>query len=94
VHETEQHELTDVEQAVYLAYLQLSECPQDWIRIARIHEHLDYHPDDITDAIINLVHSGDAHIAPESNTKVLTNADHDAAIHAGSEACHLVLFED
>jgi hypothetical protein len=94
MYDTDQRELTEVEQAVYLTYLQLSECPQDWIRIARIHEHLDYHPDDISDAIVSLVHNGDAHIAPESNTKVLTAEDHAAAIREGSEACHLILFED
>lgn len=94
MHDTQERELTEVEQAVYLTYLELAEYPQDWIRIARIHDHLPYHPDDITDAIASLVHSGDADIAPESNTKVLTQEDHAAAIRIGSEACHLIAFED
>ena len=94
MYDTEERELTKVEQAVYLVYLELAKEDGDWIRIARIHQNLDYHPDAITDAINSLIANQDAIVAPESNTKVLTPEDHDAAIWNASAWCHLIVFED
>ncbi len=92
MHDTEERELTEVESAVYLLYLELAEEPQDWVRIARFHEHLPYHPADINAAIVDLVYAGEAHIAPESATRVLTREDKAAAVRDGSEDCHLIAF--
>jgi hypothetical protein len=66
----------------------------DYIRIARIHALTSEHPQDITAALIDLYKDGHVDLSPESNTKVLTNADHAAAVAWGSEPLHLVAFLD
>lgn len=42
------------------------------------------------ESLKSLSRSGQVHIVPEDNRKVLTQADHDAAIQIGGEPNHLV----
>lgn len=76
------------------AYDDLAEYPGDWVRIARIHDKISEKPADITATLIEMAKAGRVELAPESNTKVLTAADHSAAVQWGSEPLHLVAFQD
>lgn len=41
-----------------------------------------------------MIRTGMVHLAPDSNRKVLTDADHAAALRIGSEDKHLLAIED
>lgn len=75
------------------AYDELAECDMDWIRIARIQEATGASAEDIAEVLIDMAKAGVAELAPESNTKVLTDADHAAAVQWGSEPLHLVAID-
>lgn len=91
---TEVQQLTEVEFAVYAAYLAVSRS-LEWVPIARIYRRLRrYHPADVTDAIISFLERGKAQIAPQPNTQVLTAEDYATAIRLGNVDCHLICFED
>lgn len=85
---------TPAQADIYAAYLDLSVKDQDWIRLVKLRAHhmlSGWDRADIDAAIMALVMASDAHLAPDSNRKVLTQADHDAAIYDG-DICHLIAF--
>lgn len=75
------------------AYDTLAKEDMDWIRVARIQAKTKAPIADIHAALISLAKAGVAHLAPESNTKVLTADDHAAAVRWGSEPLHLVAID-
>lgn len=79
---------------VIAAYLELCETEQDWIRLARIRPLVDAPREEVDKALIELMYTGLVHLSPDSNTKVLTNADHEAAIRVGGEDLHILCVEE
>lgn len=79
---------------IIAAYLDLCETDQDWIRLARIRPLVDADREDVDETLVALMHTQLVHLAPDSNTKVLTKADHEAAIRVGGEDLHILCVED
>ena len=76
-------------------YLDLSAGPQDWIRLARIRPRLDgAEKSEVDETLLKMIKTGTAHLAPDSNRKVLTEADHAAAVRVGGEDKHLLAIEE
>ncbi|MFI9006782.1 hypothetical protein ACIGNX_06055 [Actinosynnema sp. NPDC053489] len=85
----------DLESAIRAAYLELSVKPQDWVRLAKLRPKLNGADRDQVDAVlVDMVKTGSVHLAPDSNRKVLTEADHAAAIRIAGEDNHLVAIEE
>lgn len=85
----------DLESLIRSVYEDLAVEPQDWIRLARIRPRLDgAQKSEVDDVLVKMMKNGSVHLAPESNTKVLTADDHAAAIRVGSEDLHLVAMEE
>ena len=84
----------DLETLIRIAYLDLSVKPQDWVRLARLRPKLDADKTEVDEVLLRMVKAGEAHLAPDSNRKVLTPADHAAAIRVGSEDKHLMAIEE
>ncbi|QFZ16977.1 hypothetical protein [Saccharothrix syringae] len=85
----------DLESVIRAAYLELSAKPQDWVRLARLRPRLNGADRDEVDAVLlEMVRTGTVHLAPDSNRKVLTEADHAAAIRIAGEDNHLVAIEE
>jgi hypothetical protein len=85
----------DLETLIRAAYQELSVKPQDWVRLAKLRPKLNGAEKDEVDAVLKeMTRTGLVHLAPDSNRKVLTEADHAAAIKIGSENKHLLAIED
>jgi hypothetical protein len=85
----------DLESLIRTVYLDLSVGPQDWIRLARIRPKLNgAGKSDVDDVLLKMMKTGTVHLAPDSNRKVLTDADHEAAIRVGGEDKHLIAMEE
>ncbi|RKT52826.1 hypothetical protein [Saccharothrix australiensis] len=85
----------DLESVIRAAYLALSVKPQDWVRLAKLRPKLNGAERDEVDAVLlEMVRTGTVHVAPDSNRKVLTEADHAAALRIGGEDNHLVAIEE
>jgi hypothetical protein len=74
-------------------YQLLSVKKQDWVRLAKLRPLIDAPRAEVDAALKNLVLSGAAVLAPDSNRKVLTDEDHAAAIDFG-DTHHLIGFND
>lgn len=84
----------EVEQKIRQVYDELATEPQDWVRIARIRARLDGIGRAEQDkALLQMMSTGFVHLAPESNTKVLTPEDREGALRVGSEDLHLIAIE-
>lgn len=85
----------DLESLIRAAYLDLSVKPQDWVRLAKLRPMLNgAGKDEVDGALLKMVRGGTVHLAPDSNRKVLTDADHAAAVRVGSEDKHLMAIEE
>lgn len=85
----------DLESLIRSVYEELAVEPQDWIRLARIRPRLNgAEKGQVDDALVKMMKTGTVHLAPESNTKVLTAEDRAAALRVGSEDLHLVAMEE
>lgn len=85
----------DLESLIRAVYEELAVEPQDWIRLARIRPRLNgTEKSEVDGVLVKMMKNGTVHLAPESNTKVLTPDDHAAAIRVGSEDLHLVAMEE
>jgi hypothetical protein len=86
--------LGGLESLIRAVYLDLSAKPQDWIRLARIRPRLNGADNrEVDDVLLKMMKTGTVHLAPDSNRKVLTDADHAAAVRIGSEDLHLMAIE-
>ncbi|MGH3757115.1 hypothetical protein [Actinophytocola sp.] len=84
----------DLESQIRAAYHDLSVKPQDWVRLAKLRPRLDgADKDEVDQVLLAMTRTGLVHLAPSSNRKALTDADHAAAIKIGSEHKHLLAIE-
>lgn len=84
----------DVESRIRIAYRKLARAPRDWVGLVDLRPLLGGVPSEEVDVVLKeLSRSGEAHLVPEDNRKVLTKADHEAAIRIGGEDNHLLSIE-
>jgi hypothetical protein len=82
---------TTTEDKIRAAYKSLVTEENDWVSLTRIRPLLADVPRDEQDrAFIALNLCPDVNIVPESNQKILTEADRDAAIYFGDQHKHLI----
>ncbi|RZQ63381.1 hypothetical protein [Amycolatopsis suaedae] len=85
----------DLEALIRGAYHELSVGPQDWVRLAKVRSKLDgADRGEVDEVLLSMTRTGLVHLAPISNRKTLTEADHAAAIRIGSEDKHLLAIEE
>nr|WP_012476926.1 ribonuclease G/E-like protein [Streptomyces sp. 44030]ABC67358.1 ribonuclease G/E-like protein [Streptomyces sp. 44030] len=82
-----------IERLTRAAYNALASCPQDWIPLRVLRPLIGGDRKTVDNVLIALEKTGAVVVVPESNTKVLTDADRSAALHRGSEDKHLLAFE-
>jgi hypothetical protein len=86
---------SDLESLIRAAYLDLSAKPQDWVRLAKLRPKLNgAAKGEVDEVLLKMVKTGTVHLVPDSNRKVLTDADHTAAVRIGSEDKHLLAIEE
>jgi DNA-binding PadR family transcriptional regulator len=84
-----------IESLIRAAYSELSDEPQDWVRLAKLRPKLDgANKDEVDKVLLAMTRTGLVHLAQSANRKALTDADHAAAIRIGSEEKHLVAIEE
>ena len=84
-----------LEALIRAAYQELSTKPQDWVRLAKLRPKLNgAGKDEVDQTLLAMTRSGLVHLAPDSNRKVLTDADHAAAVRIGKESKHLIAIEE
>lgn len=84
-----------LEALIRAAYQELSTKPQDWVRLAKLRPKLNgVGKDEVDQTLLAMTRTGLVHLAPDSNRKVLTDADHAAAIRIGKESRHLIAIEE
>ncbi|WP_199438810.1 hypothetical protein [Umezawaea beigongshangensis] len=82
---------SDLETRVRAVYEDLAGAPRDWVSLAELRPRLGEVPrSEVDDVLRRMDGAPDVTIAPEANQRVLTTADHDAAVHIGGEANHLL----
>ncbi|MEU4739157.1 hypothetical protein AB0G02_01675 [Actinosynnema sp. NPDC023658] len=85
----------DLESLIRAAYVDLSTKPQDWVRLANLRSRLNgAGKEEVDGVLLEMARTGDVHLAPDSNRKTLTDADHTAAIRIGPEDKHLIVIEE
>ncbi|GAB3497432.1 hypothetical protein [Amycolatopsis cihanbeyliensis] len=85
----------DLESRIRAVYRELSMKPRDWVRLARLRPKLNgADQEEVDRVLLAMTRTGLVHLAPDSNRKTLTEADHAAAIRIGSEYKHLVAIEE
>ncbi|MGM1058560.1 hypothetical protein [Saccharothrix sp. Mg75] len=93
---TPEVELTEAEivERVHSAYYKLARGSRAWVSLTDMRAMLVQARREDVDAVLKeLDRSGKAHLVPESDRKVLTDADHAAAIRLGGEDNHLISIE-
>lgn len=84
----------DPQAAVHRAYRELVGATADWLPLRRLREHLaDLDREQVDRALAGLLDSHAVRLIPETNQKMLTPADHDAAIWLGGQYRHLIAIE-
>ena len=90
-----QIESPDLEFDIRTAYHKRALKPRDWVRLAEVRPLLNgATKSEVDDVLREMSRAGRAHLAPDSNRKGLTEADHLAAIRVGSEDKHLLAIEE
>lgn len=91
----EPDEMVDLESLIRTAYEALSVKPQDWVRLAKLRPRLNgAEKNEVDQVLLAMTRTGLVHLAPDSDRKMLTDADRDAAIRIGKEDKHLVAIEE
>ncbi|GAA3013036.1 hypothetical protein [Actinokineospora diospyrosa] len=84
-----------LESLIRRVYEELSVKPQDWVRLAKLRPELNgAAKSEVDEVLLAMVRAGDTHLAPDSNRKVLTEADHAAAVRIGGEDNHLMAVDE
>lgn len=89
-------ELSDeeIEKRIRKGYRTLAPSSRDWVRLAALRLLLGDAPArDVDDVLKKLSKDGSIHLNPESDRKILTKEDHEAAIHIGGQENHLLSIE-
>jgi hypothetical protein len=83
-----------IEDRIRRSYAALATRPGAWLGLARLRDELaDLARDDVDATLSELYRSAAVSLIPEENQKVLTPADHAAAIDVGNQAKHLISIE-
>ncbi len=84
--------IPEIQKDVRDVYNKLARKPGDWIPLTRIRERLAKNlPRQKVDEALHLMNRmRDVNLAPENNTKALTQADHAAAVHFGDQDKHQI----
>ena len=84
----------EVETHIRKAYATLARQPKDWVRLADLRQLLNGAAREDVDGVLkDMSRARRAHLAPDSNRKTLTDADHAAAVRIGGEDNHLIVIE-
>lgn len=84
----------EIEDRIRDAYNQLARSPRGWVGLVDLRPMLGSVPTAAVNAVLKeMSRTGQAHLVPESNRKVLNAADHEAAIRIGGEENHLISIE-
>jgi hypothetical protein len=84
----------EIEDRIRGAYKELVRSPGGWVGLVDLRPLLGDVPTAVVNAVLKeLSRTGQAHLVPESNRKVLNAADHEAAIRIGGEDNHLISIE-
>lgn len=84
----------ELEPHIRKAYATLASRPRDWVRLADLRAMLNGAAREDVDSVLReMSRAKQAHLVPDSNRKVLTDADHAAAIRIGGENNHLLAIE-
>ncbi len=82
----------DIETMIRKAYAQLADKPNAWVSLTRLRPLLADAPRDEVDATFRrMIGLPDVRLVPESNQKMLTDEDRNAAVVIGDQAKHLIL---
>lgn len=85
---------TPAQDQILAAYIETATKTQDWVPLRSLRAKFIGSRDEQDAALIGLIRTGMVHLAPDSNRKTLTQADHDAAIRIGGEDNHLIAIEE
>jgi hypothetical protein len=83
----------DIESDIRAAYRKLAAKPRDWVRLADLRPLLNG-SDDVDGALRKMSRARQAYLAPDSNRRALTAADHEAAIRIGGQDNHQIMIEE
>jgi hypothetical protein len=84
----------EVERHIREAYARLARQPKDWVRLADLRPLLNGATREDVDGVLkDMSRARRAQLAPDPNRKVLTDADHAAAVRIGGEDNHLIVIE-
>jgi hypothetical protein len=84
----------EIENRIRAAYSKLARSSRGWVGLVDLRPMLgDVSTQDVDAVLKELSRTGQAHLVPESNRKVLNAADHEAAIRIGGEENHLISIE-
>ncbi|HEX4221006.1 MAG TPA: hypothetical protein VHZ97_01450 [Pseudonocardiaceae bacterium] len=84
----------EIEKRIEAAYRKLAGSSQDLVGLAELRAMLGGAATEDVDAVLkDMSKAGRVSLFPESNRKVLTSADHEAAIRIGGEDNHLISIE-
>jgi hypothetical protein len=84
----------EIEKRIRVAYRKLAQSPGDWVALVDLRPLLGSVPaKDVNTVLKELNRIRTVNLVPESNRKVLTAADHEAAIRVGGEDNHLISIE-
>ena len=83
----------DIEERIRTAYRKLAGSSQDWVKLADLRPLLGAGRAEVDKVFKELSRAGQINLAPSSDRKALTAADHDAAIVIGGEANHQLAIE-
>ncbi|WP_328648573.1 hypothetical protein OHS58_14535 [Amycolatopsis sp. NBC_00348] len=86
-------ESEDLEGRIRIAYRELVREPRGWVGLVDLRPKLGAPADEVDAVLKELSRTGQAHLVPEDNRKVLNAADHEAAIRIGGEDNHLLSIE-
>lgn len=83
----------DTESDIRAAYRKLANKPRDWVRLADLRPLLNGSAD-VDGSLRRMSRNRQAHLAPDSNRRALTPADHQAAIRIGGQDNHQIMIEE
>jgi hypothetical protein len=85
----------NLETMIRRVYEELSGKPQEWVRLALLRPKLNgAAKDEVDQTLLGMQKTGLVHLAPDSDRRGLTDADHAAAIRIGKEDKHFVAIEE
>ncbi|GAA5068126.1 hypothetical protein HNP84_008315 [Thermocatellispora tengchongensis] len=83
----------DLEDAIRAAYADLAREPGGWVSLTDLRPRVPAEKAQVDEALRRMVYSPEVSIIPESNQKILTRADREAAVTIGDQELHLIAIE-